>query len=311
MAIVTNGRLEYEMSTIDVTYPDIGKVTYTGSTPCIVPNNWAPPVKEYTDCLTFTGEDGKDFGMSATYQSWDGTLEWSTDHSEWKTFRTSTVHSANGKLYLRGSGNTTFNKTTYHGVQMWLSARVACSGNIQTLLQYDNPPEAITERNCFDGFFYANTKLIKAPDLPATTLAYGSYLSMFNGCTNLQEAPELPALTLNDSCYQNMFDGCTSLTTTPEFPATTLKSYCYYQMFKGCTNLTSIKELEAATALDRSSYHEMFSGCSKLKVNTESGTKIFTCPEYTAYSAVTDMFYGTGGSFTGTPTAGTTYYYTE
>lgn len=44
MAIVTNGRLEYEMSAIDVTYPDIGKVTYRGSTPCIVSNQWAPPV---------------------------------------------------------------------------------------------------------------------------------------------------------------------------------------------------------------------------------------------------------------------------
>lgn len=45
MAIVTNGRLEYEMSAIDVTYPDIGKVTYKGSYPLIVPNQWAPPSK--------------------------------------------------------------------------------------------------------------------------------------------------------------------------------------------------------------------------------------------------------------------------
>lgn len=45
MAIVTNGRLEYEMSAIDVTYPDIGKVTYRGSYPLIVSNQWAPPSK--------------------------------------------------------------------------------------------------------------------------------------------------------------------------------------------------------------------------------------------------------------------------
>lgn len=42
MAIVTNGRLEYEMSAIDVTYPDIGKVTYRGSYPLIVSNQWRP-----------------------------------------------------------------------------------------------------------------------------------------------------------------------------------------------------------------------------------------------------------------------------
>lgn len=45
MAIVTNGRLEYEMSAIDITYPDVGKVTYRGSYPLIVPNQWTPPVK--------------------------------------------------------------------------------------------------------------------------------------------------------------------------------------------------------------------------------------------------------------------------
>lgn len=45
MAIVTNGRLEYEMSAIDVTYPDIGKVTYRGSYPLIVSNQWIPQAK--------------------------------------------------------------------------------------------------------------------------------------------------------------------------------------------------------------------------------------------------------------------------
>lgn len=43
--IITNGRLEYLEATIDVIYPDIGKVTYRGSRPIIVSNQWAPPVK--------------------------------------------------------------------------------------------------------------------------------------------------------------------------------------------------------------------------------------------------------------------------
>lgn len=43
--IITNGRLEYLEATIDVTYPDIGKVTYRGSRPLIVSNQWTPPVK--------------------------------------------------------------------------------------------------------------------------------------------------------------------------------------------------------------------------------------------------------------------------
>ena len=43
--IITNGRLEYLEATIDVTYPDIGEVTYRGSRPIIVSNQWIPPVK--------------------------------------------------------------------------------------------------------------------------------------------------------------------------------------------------------------------------------------------------------------------------
>ena len=55
----------------------------------------------------------------------------------------------------------------------------------------------------------------------------------------------------------------------------------------------------------------MFFDCSKLKVNTTSGNKIFTCPTTIPTEAVTDMFTSTGGTFTGTPTTGETYYYTE
>lgn len=42
MAIVTNSRLVYEMDSINVTYPDIGQVSYTGSYPLIVSNQWCP-----------------------------------------------------------------------------------------------------------------------------------------------------------------------------------------------------------------------------------------------------------------------------
>ena len=34
---------------------------------------------------------------------------------------------------------------------------------------------------------------------------------MFGGCTSLVKAPTLPATTLADSCYGDMFYGCTKL----------------------------------------------------------------------------------------------------
>ena len=213
------------------------------------------PSSGYADCLTFTGESSE-FTLKAKYKEWNGTVEYSTDHNTWTVWNGSAVSSVGKKLYLRGSGNTTF--YTSDGAQFVLSARVACSGNIQTLLEYSNPP--------------------------ATILAEGCYRSMFYGCSSLTKAPELPATILAEDCYRSMFQNCTNLTTAPELPATSLTSGCYNYMFNGCT---------------------------KLKVNASSGNKIFTCPATIPSLAVTNMFYNTGGSFKGTPTAGNTYYWTE
>ena len=313
----------------------------------------------YTDCLTFTGKTSE-FTLKATYTEWNGTLMWSTDHVNWTTLTgTEAMQSVNKKLYLRGKGNTKI--YTYNGVLWVLSEKADCTGNIQTLLDWENPPTSISEnycyyrmfsdcknltsapelpattlrRDCYGNMFYNCTSLTSAPELPATTLAYECYRSMFYGCTSLTSAPELPATTLAESCYAAMFSGCTSLTSAPELPVTTSKPGCYSYMFRDCTSLTSAPELPAttlayecyyemfrnctsltaapklpATTLAVGCYGNMFAGCTKLKVNTTSGNKIFTCPSTIPQSAVNNMFSGTGGAFTGTPTAGKTYYYT-
>lgn len=137
----------------------------------------------YTDCLTFTGETSE-FTLKATNKDWDGTLEWSTDHNTWTTLSgTEAMQSVSKKLYLRGKGNTAFGKSK--GVRWQLSARAGCSGNIQTLLDWENPPTSIPTSYC--------------------------YASMFNGCTNLTTAPELPATILQGYCYYFMFNGCKNL----------------------------------------------------------------------------------------------------
>lgn len=210
----------------------------------------------YTDCLTFIGKNGE-FTLKATNKAWDGTLEYSTDHNTWTTLvGTEAMQSVGKKLYLRGKNSTFYRGND--GVKWRLSDKADCIGNIQTLLDWENPPTSISTSSC--------------------------YSRMFNVCENLTTAPELPAIILTVSCYESMFYGCTSLTTSPELPATTLAQGCYLAMFDGCT---------------------------KLKVNTSSGNKIFTCPSDIPNQAVTFMFKSTGGTFTGTPTSGTTYYYTE
>lgn len=238
----------------------------------------------YADCLTFTGETSE-FTLKATNKAWDGTLQWSTDHSTWTTLTgTEAMQSVGKKLYLRGKGNTTFNKFD-RAVNWVLSAKASCGGNIQTLLDWENPPTSIPTEDC--------------------------YANMFTNCTNLTIAPELSATTLTKNCYNSMFAGCASLTTAPEkLPATTLAQSCYESMFGQCSNLMTAPELPATTLADHC-YTSMFYLCGKLKVNTSSGNKIFTCPSSIPYFAVYNMFESTGGSFKGTPTSRNTYYWTE
>ena len=244
----------------------------------------AAPV--YTDCVTFTGETS-DFTLKATNKEWNGTVEYSTDHNTWTVWNGSEISSNNKKLYLRGSGNTTF--YTSNGARFVLSAKAGCSGNLNTLLEHSNPPTTLSTNN--------------------------SYMSMFNGCTNLTTAPALPATTLAVGCYGMMFWGCTSLTTAPALPATTLAINCYYYMFRGCTSLTTAPNLPATTLAD-SCYSSMFYGCSSLKVSsTRTGTYQYAwrIPTSGTISSTpsgwgTSMLKNTGGTFTSDPSINTTYY---
>ena len=239
-----------------------------------------------TDCITFTGETS-DFTLTATYKEWNGTVEYCTDVTPWTVWNGTAISSNNKKLYLRGSGNTTF--YTSNGARFVLSAKAGCSGNLNTLLEHSNPPTTLSTNN--------------------------SYMSMFNGCTNLTTAPALPATTLAVGCYGMMFWGCTSLTTAPALPATTLAINCYYYMFRGCTSLTTAPNLPATTLAD-SCYSSMFYGCSSFKVSsTRTGTYQYAwrIPTSGTISSTppgwgTSMLKNTGGTFTSDPSINTTYY---
>ena len=201
-------------------------------------------------------------------------------------------------------------------------------------------PATTLAEECYYGMFQGCTSLTQAPSLPATTLVDSCYSNMFSGCSNLTHAPTLPAATLVSNCYYGMFYHCTSLTQAPALPATTLANYCYSKMFQGCTSLTQAPALPAttlaancysnmfqgctsftkaptlpATTLVGACYYGMFSGCINLKlssVQTGEYTQEYRIPMTgtgtTATNALTDMFTGTGGTFTGTPSINTTYY---
>ena len=191
-----------------------------------------------------------------------------------------------GTLRLRGKNTSGTRKRV---IVFKNETKVACTGDIRTLLDYESYKTVDTrdanfnflfiyckqlisapklpcmnlDKECYEGMFYGCTSLVEAPALPATTLANFCYESMFEDCSSLKVAPALPATELAESCYKSMFDGCSSLKVAPALPATELKSTCYAYMFDDCTSLTVTPELPATT-LSPYCYNYMFSDCTSL-----------------------------------------------
>lgn len=217
-----------------------------------------------TNCLMFFSE--QPFSLTAGDITWDGTLEYSTDRQTWSIWDGSTINSVYGNLFLRGTGNSYVKNPSTHTPLISSTASVSCTGNIETLLDYQtvvNNEHPVMTTDCYYRMFSGCTSLVTAPELPAITLVRGCYSEMFRGCTSLVTAPDLPATTLANGCYSRMFMGCTSLVALPELPATTLTTSCYSEMFSGCTSLATAPEL-SATTLATACCFNMFYGCTSL-----------------------------------------------
>ena len=224
-----------------------------------------------THFLTFSSPEPFTLSVNNATKNWDGTLEYSTDKYTWTEWNgTTTLNSADNKLYVRGTGNSVISGGYGKGWKLSGTA-ISCFGNIETLLDWQtvvqgtHPPMV---SNCYEHMFFDCTSLTTPPELPATTLTQKCYRYMFSQCTSLTTPPELPATELADFCYENMFSDCTSLTTVPRLPATKLKFRCYYYMFSDCTSLTTPPELPA-TKLADSCYLGMFANCTSLTTPPE------------------------------------------
>ena len=231
-----------------------------------------PEVKE-PPYLTFKADSEQTLTMKIQGEyTLHESLQYSVGGGEWKQLQAETALSfggAAGDLRMRGKsagGMANFNtdSPSFTYISFGNSeVKVACTGDIRTLVDYESYSTADTSRAFFPYLFSGCTSLTSAPELPAETLAVSCYNGMFSGCTSLTSAPSLPAETLTEGCYTRMFSGCTSLTSAPSLPAKTLAVGCYNGMFSGCTSLTSAPELPAET-LAEGCYYYMFSGCTSL-----------------------------------------------
>ena len=224
--------------------------------------------------LTFTADQPQTFKVS-TKNSYtlDESIQYSLNGGVWTKLDVGTeitFGGDNGALRLRGksSGGTASADNKYAFISFGDSkVKVTCSGDIRTLVDYDNYVTVSTANARFCYLFKDCASLTTAPELPATTLAPYCYYCMF-WCAGLTTAPELPATTLAPYCYSSMFQTCASLTTAPKLPATTLAPYCYYEMFWNCDGLTSAPELPATTLAERC-YQEIFRDCDGLTTAPE------------------------------------------
>ena len=276
---LTVGKNKISVSGITVADWNTGKITDNGK---------AEQIIRY---VTFTAEAEQKFKMTTSGNYTISGLQYSVNNGKWENVEKDipvAFGGTNGTLRLRGTNikGTASNRSEYSKITFTdKNVKVACTGDIRTLLNWKNYSTVDTPNARFCYLFNGCAALTSAPELPATKLADYCYYSMFEGCKSLTAVPELPATTLAYYCYYCMFYGCTSLTTAPALKATTLADYCYFSMFRGCTSLTSAPKL-TATELTYYCYTRMFEGCTSL--TTAPALKATTL----AYGCYYSMFNG-------------------
>ncbi len=226
--------------------------------------------EEYIPYVTFTAEKAQKFMMTEHGGYKISGLEYSVNHGEWNDVVAGAMvefGGTKGDLRLRGKNNLTgtagdaykYSKISFGTADV----KVACTGDIRTLLDYKNYENVETGSARFCVLFYGCEELTSAPELPAKKLADYCYSGMFWACTSLKKAPDLPAMTLAQNCYNTMFFNCTELKEAPKLQATSLKKNCYNSMFTHCKNLETAPDLPAKE-LAESCYSYMFSDCIRL-----------------------------------------------
>jgi hypothetical protein len=216
-------------------------------------------------------------------------LEYSLDGgNNWTTIasRNTIQVPAGSYLLMRGSGRTALFTADGTGNNWELtpsntSHKARTSGNINTLLDYINPPVTIGYY-AFAGMFANCAYLTQAPALTARILGNYAYSYMFSGCSSLIQAPAIVATSVGSYSCQYMFQNCTSMVTSPgRLNTITLEPYCYRDMFNRCTAMTTAPVI-AALVMEQFCCQYMFSYCSSLTVAPElpATSLAINCYEY-------------------------------
>ncbi len=215
---------------------------------------------EIGQVLTFSADKEQILTVKTSNYTLHESLEYAVGNGDWQQLEDEKKIPFGGdvgSLRMRGkssegmaTGNNSYARITFGND----GVKVSCTGDIRTLIDYENPTKVDTSNAKFCKMFDDCKNLTRAPALPATELASQCYSFMFQNCTSLTRAPALPATELASQCYNNMFYGCTSLTRAPELPATVLTPRCYEYMFQNCTSLNSVTMLATDISAEKCLY---------------------------------------------------------
>lgn len=197
-------------------------------------------------------------------------MQYSYDKNSWSDWDYSALSFGTGNnttIYFRGYNPNGFSKssTQVSVFRFGTSASVSLSGNIMSLINYTASTLTIPSNWCFYSLFNGSTPISTICDefMPATGLTNCCYHHMFSGCTALTTAPTLPATTMASGCYLSLFEK-TAISSVPDdyLPSIRLAEECYVAMFQG-TRLTKSPNLPATALKDRC-YYAMFRDCYSL-----------------------------------------------
>ena len=237
-----------------------------------LPDNWKKGncnVLDGTPYVTFSAAEAQTFKLEKNGY-FPSNIEYSVGTDDWKPLVENEQIPFGGdlgNLQLRATENlngTASDFSKYSQIIFGNSTKVACTGDIRTLLDYRDFKNVETNNARFCSLFWKCRVLTSAPELPAETLASSCYRYMFQGCLSLNVAPKLPATELAEKCYQGMFFGCESLESAPALPAETLATDCYNGMFNECSSLKVAPKLPAKK-MESQCYKGMFFGCESLE----------------------------------------------
>ncbi len=273
---LTVGKNKISVSGISVANWNTGTITDNGK---------AEQIIRY---VTFTAEAEQKFKMTTSGNYTISGLQYSVKNGKWQDVVANTeitFGGENGDLRLRGTNpyGTANHWRDYSTITFTKDAPVACTGDIRTLLDWNNYNKVETYHAKFCYLFSGCSVLTSAPELPAETLANYCYYKMFINCSNLTSAPVLPAETLTDCCYQGMFTNCSNLTSAPVLPAETLEDCCYSEMFYGCKKLSTVTMLASSDQITNKSAYSYWLYDAGTDANVTSRTlKITDAAAYTA-----------------------------